>query len=207
MPLLSAKFRINFSTPCFVAWPEGVPVEIRSKVDGFDVLLRFLLSENGREKRIGELGWTSALYEIELLLSRVEQAAPPSVVVSDEGLNDLTLQSGFLRERLPAYSATAHVVVNRVLTFFQYSLNTPMIRPVSKADHALRNPTWYDDLGRELRGRTNTSIVDYLPGMSGEFGVGRLTPDEVPALVDFIHASQEPSLVQVLLSGAQTALI
>jgi hypothetical protein len=203
------RYLIGVSAACIFTWPEDVPAEFKFKVDDFDVLLRFQPSRpsNGqRHKEKDALDWTSALYEFELVLSRNEQTSPPPVVVTSEGTHDLTAQGKSLRERLLAYGSVAHKVSNRVLKFFQYSLNAPLMRPVSRSDHSIFNPTWHDDSGLELRGSPQTAIYESVPGIYGELGARSLTPSAVPDLVEFVQNPQEPSLIQTLLSNAQTAL-
>jgi len=205
MPTLAAKFTLDVSAPCLIEWPDGPPPEVPLSIDGFDIAIRLLPAEHWRTKGKDDPSWTTGVDAIELLISRSEPDSPPEVIVTPDGKRDLTVQSKYLRARLPEYSAKALEVSNRVLRFFQYLLHTPLVRPIPTWEQALQNPTWYDASGSELRGGTPTAVAEPVPGIRGELGVRKLTPNETPALVEYLKAPQQPSLSQTLLSDAQTA--
>lgn len=205
MPTLTAKFSIDLSAACLVAWPEELPAEFNLTLDAFDICLRIRPVDGQRMKHKDDPDWTSVIYSLELDLSRDEAETPPAAIATADGKKDLTVQSMFLRERLPDFQATALDISNRFLRFFQYTLNTPLIRPIPGWAHELSNPIWYDSSGAELRGGTATVIAEPVPGIRGELGVKKLTPALTGALVAFLQAPQQPSLAQTLISDAQTA--
>jgi hypothetical protein len=205
MPTLAAKFTLDVSAPCLIEWPDGPPPEVPISIDSFDIAIRLLPAKHWRMKGKDDPNWTTSMYAIEVLISRNEPDTPPEVIVRPDGTQDLSVRSQYLRGRLPEYSAKALEVSNRVLSFFQYSLHTPLVRPIQEWEQALHNPTWYDASGSELRPGTPTVVAQPVPGIRGELRVQKLTPNEAPALVQYLTAPQQPSLAETLLSDAQTA--
>lgn len=193
------------SAPCLIKWPDEPVPKMQLAVDGFDIALRLLPAEHWGIQDKDDLNWTTGLQAIELEVSRNETDSPPEVIITPNGTRDLTVQSSYLYKRLPAYRSVALEISNRLLCFFQYTLNTPLIRSIPTWEQALHNPTWYDSSGSELRGGTRTVVAEPVPGIRGELGVRKLTPCEAPALVEYLKQPQEPSLAQTLLSDAQTA--
>ncbi|OGT88138.1 MAG: hypothetical protein A2286_03705 [Gammaproteobacteria bacterium RIFOXYA12_FULL_61_12] len=204
MPRLAARFTIDISVPCLIAWPDGLGTEWTFDIEAFNVILRLKAVDHWRSKLSEDEDWITAIQFIELVISRDELEACPKPIVTPDGKNDLTVQSTFLRTRLPAYQDVATSVSNRFLRFFQYSLHTPLVRPLPDWEHSFHNPKWYREDGMELRG-TPTFVAEPVAGLHGTLGAKRLTPSDVPSLLSFLVTSQEPSLSESLLSDAQTA--
>src|SRR5450830_75912 len=205
MPLLSAKFSLGVSSPCLLALPDGQNPEVVAPLGEFRTTARLLSAENWRTKAKDDLNWTTGLYGLEVTVSREESDSPPDVIVTPDGRIDLTVQGEYLRSKLPQYQAAALEITNRILSYFQYSLFTPLVRPIPSWDQSLHNPTWFDATDKELRGGTHTVVAEPIPGLRGELGARKLTSAELPALQSFIAAPTEPSLATSLLSDAQTA--
>lgn len=148
--------------------------------------------------------WTYRIQALEIVVSRNETDACPDVVVNADGTRDLTGQGAYLRSKRPAYQKAARETANRILSFFQYSLFTPLVRPVSPWNQSLHSPTWLDASGKELRG-DYVVIAEPVPGVNGELGVRKLTQEILPELQNFLATPAEPSLALALLSDAQTA--
>ena len=205
MPKLSARFTINIPSPCLLAWPDDHTPEIVATLGSFCVVAKLFSAEDWRSKHKDDVCWTTGLSQLEIEVSRLENDAPPDVVVTHEGMRDLTMQGEYLRSKLPAYQEAVLEIANRILQFFQYSLRTPLVRPIPNWDHSLHNPIWLDDSEKELRGGTYTVKGRPVPGLNGKLGVKKLTPAEFPELQSFVAAPTEPQLADTLLSDAQGA--
>jgi hypothetical protein len=205
MPKLFAEFTIEVSSPCLVAWPEGQMPQIAFDSEGFHVEVAFEVATHWGVKHADDENWTTAVDAFMVLLSRDEPDTPPDPILEPDGQSNYAAQGSYLRSKLPDYQAVAHTTVDNILRFFQYSLSTPLVRRVSRWDHGLSNPTWYDSNRKELRGGTHTVIMQPVPGLHGELGAKKLCPTDLPALTEFLMKPTEPSLVQTLISDAQTA--
>lgn len=204
VPTLTAKFSIEVSSPCLLQWPEEAIPEVVTTYNSFHVVAKLVSAEHWRSKTGADTDWTTGLGEIQIEVSRNEPDSPPDVIVTPEGMRDLTLQGEYLRPKQGEYKAAAREIANRILRFFQYSLSTPLVRQISTWDQALHAATWWDANGREVRGDV-IFVAEPLPGRRGEMGVRRLTPTELPELQAFVSNPIEPSLTLTLLSDAQTA--
>jgi len=205
MTTLSARFTIDIPSPCLLAWPEDQTPEIVATLDKFSVVAKLLSEKGRRSKQRDDVYWTTSLSQLEIEISRRENEALPDVIVKPDGMRDMTGLDEYLRLRLPEYQKAALEIANRILHFFQYSLYTPLVRPIAEWNQSLHNPTWFDKSGRELCGGTRTIVGQPIPGRRGELGARKLTPVELPELQSFIAAPTEPPLAVTLLSDAQTA--
>ncbi len=206
MPILHAKFIIEISSPCLLAWPEGQIPEVTATMGNFHVKAR-LLSEDGRRlKQKNDAVWTSRLGKIEIDVTRNESDSPPNVVLSPGGTKDLSARGNFLRSKLPEYQTVARELANRILQFFQYALLTPQVERIPRWDHTLHNPTWFDSDENKLRSGTGTVLFQPIPGIGGELDTKKLSPNELSELQSYLVAvPTEPPLALALLSDAQTA--
>lgn len=204
MPTLSARFLIEITAPCLITWPENLPCEWTLNENIFGIKLKLLTAGN-RSKFKDDINWTAALNEIEILISREDEEIPPNVIVTHDGKRDLTILQSYLGRRLQEYSDIAYAISNRVLQFFKYDLNTPLVQHISKSLQALQNPTWYDSKGVELLGGNSIYVSQPVSGLDGKLGVKRLTPNEQSSFTEFLKHPYEVSLSDSLLSDAQTA--
>ncbi len=205
MSRLSAEFSFEIASPCLAAWPEGESPEFAIELRGFHVNVKFLFVEYWRSKGKDDAYWTTGVSALEVEVSRDEATDPPPPIETPDGKTDLIAQGKYLRERLTEYQTTALEIANRVLRFFQYSLQTPLVQPIPLWAMALHNPTWSDSDGQVLRGGTHTVVAAPVPGLHGELGAGKLDPAELLKLQAFVNAPSEPTLADTLLSDAQTA--
>lgn len=72
MPTLSAKFCLEVSSPCLLAWPDGQVPEVVTMFDNFRVAAKLLSAEHWRSKGKDDIDWTTGLCKIEIEVSRVE---------------------------------------------------------------------------------------------------------------------------------------
>jgi hypothetical protein len=206
MPQLSARFSFPISAACLITWPEtGTPGALHVAVEGLSVKVTLTLAEHWRTKPNSEADWTTSVAELEITVSGEEPDEPPPVLVSAEGKRDLTAQQAYLLKKLPRYKRIAIEVGNRVLTFFRYTLNTPNVVRISERDQAANQATWIDASGQDLPAPTAIFIVQPVPGLKGQLGVKKLTPDSFENLQAYVESPKDPSLPVSLLSEAQSA--
>ena len=205
MPILSAKFKLKISSPCLLVWPEDQKPVIAVSHGEFQVVATFLSADFWRSKGKDEINWTTGLDELDIVVSHIEEDSPPAVVVTDDGMRDLTFQDEYLRAKLPSFQNAAHEIANRILLFFRFSLFTPLVRPIAAWSHSLHNPTWFGADGLELKGGDIVVKVNPVPGRNGELGAKKLSPAELPTLQSFVTSPKEISLPLELLSDAQSA--
>jgi len=185
--------------------PDGESPCISAAVGDMDVIAKLLSAEYWRFKGKDDQNWTEGVGGIEVTVSRNESDKPPDIVIAPDGIRDLTVQSEYLRNRLPEYQAAALEVANRVLRYFRFELLTPGVRWISSWEQSLYTPTWYDAAGKALTGGTWIYVAQPVPGLHGELGAKKLSRNELPDLQAFVTNPTEPSLVTSLLSDAQTA--
>lgn len=176
------------------------------KLGEFEVKVRLATPYTGSaEKKADETNWTRTLDQLDILISRQEEIAPPDPVIKPDGIRDLGLRRQYLQERLPAYKETAINIANRFLCFFQYKLHTPLIRPISERELTFHNPTWYNNDGNELETNSIVIVPELLIGADGALSVSKLTPENMPSLLSFLAEPEQPPLSETLLSDAQSA--
>lgn len=203
MHLLSAQFKLKISSPCLLAWPEHQNPVVEVSHGEFQVVAT-LYSLSGRSKVGDDANWTTELEELEIVVSHVEVDTPPPVVVTDDGMHDLTFRAEYLRAKLPGFQNAAHEIANRILLFFRFSLFTPLVRPIAAWSQSLQNPKWFDADGVEVRGGSIFMVLA-VPGGRGELGAKKLSPADLPALKSFVSSTKEIPLTLELLSDAQSA--
>lgn len=133
-----------------------------------------------RATRIGQLDW-----ELDVVVSHIEEDSPPEVKVTADGTRDYALQAAYLRAKLPGFQNEAHETANRILLFFRFFLFTPLVRPIEAWSHSLQNPKWFAPDGIELKGGT-IFMLPPVPGLRGELGAKKLSPAELPTLESFV---------------------
>ena len=204
MPMLSAQFNLEISSPCLLSWPDEENPSFVVPFNDFQITGALLSGKYWGSKAKDEVIWTRGLNRLDLTVSRDEPDPPPDVIITSDGRRDLTVLGQYLSLKLPHYQAAALEITNRVLRFFQYSLSTPLVRLLPSWNPALQNPRWFDVNYQELRGGL-LFVIPPVPGLHGELGAKTLSPAELPALQSFIETPTDPSLAVTLLSDAQTA--
>ena len=205
MPNLSAKFDIKVSSPCQLQFPDGETPRLEVVISGFTTAVRLIPADGTRSKLADETCWTTLLGSLELILTRDEVGNPPAVVVTPDGQRNLAALSAWLGPKLPEYKAAAVEIANRVLSYFQFSLSTPLVQPLPTWLLGFDNPTWLDSSGAELPMASATFSVEPIPGWHGDLGVRKLTGSDLPSLHRFLEEPQSPGLDEQLLSDAQAA--
>lgn len=204
MPRLSAKFTIPITAPCLVAFPEAdLATKLNVQLDEFEVSVELVFPYQ-RYKKSDAHEWISGLDELVITIAREEVEPLPEVVNLPGGRRDSTAQQQYLSDRLPLYRAPATEIANRVLSYFRYTLHTPKIQLLSPYLQEFNNPEWYDEHGSRLVAAI-VAMAHYLLGVRGELSVQPLTPTMIGDLEVFLRVPTDPSLVDMLMSDAQTA--
>lgn len=204
MPILSAKFKLDVTSPCLIQWPDGEVPAVSLQLGEFAVHAKLLLGGTP-SKNEDDTDWIRELRTLEIGISREERDSTPDIIETPDGKRDLSVRSTFLGALLPEYRDTAYEVANRIMRFFQYSLSTPLVRPSPTWSQSLSNPSWTDANGMVVMEGTRTIVGGPMPGRRGELGVEKLTPEKLPDLQAFLETPKDVSLAAALLSDAQTA--
>lgn len=206
MPNLSARFNVELSSPCQVEFPDGETPILEPVVSGFTTVVRLIPSSDGPRWQLkGDSHWTTLLGSIELTLTRNEMSNPPAVVTTSNGNRDLSALSAWLSPLLPEYKAAAVETTRRVLSYFKFTLSTPLVQLAPLRSRGFDNPIWLDSTGAALPTASVTLTVEPIAGTWGELGVKKLTLSDLLPLSDYLQAPQSPALDAQLLSDAQTA--
>lgn len=206
MPLLSARFTIDVSSPCLLEVPsERERPQLSATFGDFRITVTLVPAQHWRQQQQGAALWTTGLEQLVILASREEPEGPPEVIVRDDGTHDLSVQGMYLFGKLDDYKVVAREAANRVLRYFRDQLLTPSVRLFPEWTQALSSPLWLDASGNELRGGGRVVVAQPVPGGQGEFGIRKLDPEELPSLNAFLTTPIEPTLGLTLLSDAQTA--
>jgi len=202
---LVAHFEVGFPGQCLVAWPDDRPLYFRCTIDRFDVSINLVAHDHWRVKRKDEDNWTRALRAALVGVCREEIEHPPAVLPDENGTMDYTIQSDYFERRRTEFGAAACEAVNRVIRFFRYSLRTPFLEDVPETHPCFSEPRWTDEHDREVGKGDMLVVAEHTPGLHGELGVGRLTPDPSEWLQRFLEQPRAAQLFEELLSDAQTA--
>ena len=113
----------------------------------------------------------------------------------------------------------AHKAITRILNFFKYPLNSPMVSPIDyvqmiSENGCLADPVWQYNETEEYKHSEiipNHSSVIILESIghlnSNHLGLKRLKEDDDSDLQNFFSSPQEPKLYEEMLSDAQTAVL
>lgn len=205
MPILSAKFILDVSSPCLISLPDQSIPRISAKIDSFDVVATIISASDWKNKGKDDVHWTTSVSRLELLVSRDDSEIVSDIVVTPDGMRDLSARGTYMLRRLHAYSKVAKDSANRILRYFQYEMLTPSVRLFSDWEQALSTPVWLDANGNELRSGFSYVRLPPIPGTRGELGVRRLMVSDLDDLQAYFVAPTEAPLDLVLLSDAQTA--
>ena len=202
---LVAHFDVDLPGRCLVAWPDDQPLLFTCMIDTFNVSINLIGHDHWRMKRKDESNWTQALRAALVKVSREEVEQPPPVHPDERGTMDYTVQFDYFERRKTEFGLAAREAVNRLIRFFRYSLRTPYLEDLPADHQCFRNPRWTDEHGREVGKGGMEVVAESTPGLHGELGVERLTPDVSESLQRHLEEPSAPQLFQELLSDAQTA--
>lgn len=70
---------------------------------------------------------------------------------------------------------------------------------------SVKNPLWINETGSEVGKARHMFVIERTPGLRGECGTRKLTPSNATLLLEFLNNPSPITLVDELLSDAQTA--
>jgi hypothetical protein len=205
MPKLVAHFDIEMPGQCLVAWPGDQEMRFSCSIDSFEIDVRLTPDQSWSLQGKDDEFKTRVIERVVLLVSRLEEELPPRVAPRDNGTMDYTIQHDYFKARSPAFEAAAREAINRLIDYFRFQLNTPLLRPISPRNFSLINPEWKDEDGRIVGKAGSIIAVERTSGLHGELGVLVLTPARAQALPNLLNSPSSPSLVSQILSDAQGA--
>lgn len=205
MPQLVAQFKIDIPGQCFVALPDDQYRTFRLEIEGFDIEVRPITNCSWSLKCAGEEHKTRGFDRAVIKVSREEVELPPPVLPNSEGHLDYTIQEEYFEKRIDQFAKIAREAINRMIRFFKFSLQTPLLRELSADHQCFRNPDWTDENDKIIGKARVVIVAERVPGLWGELGVKKLTPDRLGALVEFLARPTGHSLTAQLLSEAQSA--
>lgn len=212
MPILNAYFNIPLSAPCIVALPLGRDFSITYQ--DFRVAIWLMPSTTYPEVILpGEPHSSVVIKALGISVSRDEPESPPEIAPSSDGRQPDWARKEYLRTKLMDYRSAALAVSNRFLDYLRYYLFAPFIRPIEESEAAINafySPRWTDASRNEL-GSGPTVLIGKAPlgfdgNLNGKLGVRKLTPADVPALLEHMRTPLAPTLVATFLSNAQEAV-
>ncbi|MHB8483393.1 MAG: hypothetical protein ACYDBV_11775 [Nitrospiria bacterium] len=204
MPKLFAHFEIEMPGQCLIALPENEKL-LYSSINGFDVDIHLITDSMIQSKREGEAYFTRGLNRALVVVSRNESVFPPPVIPNERGEFDFSIQKNYFNQMTPNYSAAGREAINRIIRFFRYVLKTPLLREFEPNHQGFQNAKWKNEMDEEIGKAPRVIVLERIPGWFGELGSKKLTLEEVKRLEDFVVSPFSPSIIEQLLSDAQSA--
>ncbi len=206
MARLTAEFTIPLPSPLLTSFAEVRRYD--AEIDGFDVSVCLLPTDDGRWKLAGQSTWIHEANFLKIAVSHEDRLDPPEVAADPTGMQDWTPQSDFLEERKPGYQKAALIAVNRLIRFYKYRLRNPSLRELSLRTDGFEDPAWTDGAGRPLQGIRCMGVIDGAkPSQLDRLGARELTPQEEPDLEEALKGDLTVEIHEELLSDAQAAII
>lgn len=207
MEKLVATFDVELPSSLLINRPEGDELCYQVRLDDCDVEVRLVADESWRSRAAGKIDYTFGVREARVLVSRDEHEEP-LVATTPAGGRDYTVQSEYFQQRLPVYQEAAVAVLNRLIRFFKYRLHAPLLHELDTHDQNFQNPTWTDEVGREVGRGPMLMIVEAMPGFGSlSFGAEEFTPAHDQDLQAALDDPLTPRLHDELLSDAQAAAL
>lgn len=204
MPRLTATFRVPLSSPILARIGKKTRT-YEADIDGFRVKFNFVTDGTSGSKYKKQHLWTRYCEEVEVSASRDENDTPPGVRQLPNGTRDLTPQSQYFSDKIPAYRGVALRVLNNVVAFFKYTLRQPLLAPYNESTQALQAAKWTDASGSVNYTGPRVYVVPRRPGGGGELGVIKFERQHEKRLTKTLASPSRVSLHEELLSDAQAA--
>jgi hypothetical protein len=204
---LTAVFNVPLPFNLLINNPTYDPLQFTVTLEEFSVDLGLIHESGFRMQAAGDDNYTYGVTRLILAVAREEPDPPPPPGKTAQGGNDYATQVDYFEARHPQYQRVAVELVNRIITYFMYTLNNPVLYTLDPRDQVFRNATWLDEAGKEVGKGTTTFVVPFIPGLnSSSYGVQKLTPERHSDLVSALQAPIVPTLTQELLLDARSAI-
>jgi hypothetical protein len=211
MEKLIATYKLELPFYLLINRSQDELVNYRSKISDFDVVITLINNYSGAVKYENDEEFRFAISELEISVGRNETVAPPPVKITDQGGRDYSTQTQYFDQRTYLYRLTAIEAINRLISFFKFELHNPFLRHLLPHENLVHDgyhvdPKWTDENGNEVGRSTATFYHQPLPGLDNrQFGVRLLAPAEDVNLQSALETPISVSLIQELLSDAQSA--
>lgn len=172
-------------------------ISFKSKVDDYDLEIILFLDKAVGYKSKNDTYHTYGSNHI-------------SVRVTRDELGDLASIKSNLFEIYPSFEKIAERGINRLIRFFKFKLNNPLLREVSCHDDPWsNNPKWYDVEGNEIDLGLGTSDCSrhLAYGFYPRFGMKALHDINDPDFYNALQKSIQPKLYEEFLADARTEII
>lgn len=206
MITLVANFNIEFPGVLFFKWPENEEIIFNFSIDEFSIKIQFIPDSNSRSKDKDDEDWSYYIKEGLIQVSKMEEIGPPVVNPDENGIRDYSIQSEYFSKRIIEYGAIAQLFTNKLIDFFKFNMKTPYLYKLHGGHECFQNAKWTDDSGKEIGKGTTVFVAKRRPGVWGELGVKKFTPESISSLNTTFEESLDISLHEEILSEAQTAL-
>lgn len=190
---------------CLSALPESNGSTFQVRIEGFDVAIMLMTNRSSRSRSASESNWTSVIERAFVSVSREEIELPPPVHSDSRGVLDYRIQAEYFSERTERFASAGRAAINRIIKFFRFSLNTPLLQELPASHQCFHNPKWTNEQGEIVGKATHVFVLQGVPGLWGELDVEKLTINHLDALNSFLGDPRDPSLTEQLLSDAQGA--
>jgi hypothetical protein len=205
--MLTAEFTISMPGDCLFSIKDGEDTRFKTTINGFfvELIIPWEQLGSGRSKMAYEENWTQSLKRVLVQVCREEPTEAPGISITPDGMRDLTKQGQYFLEIIPDYAEAAREAANRLILFFRFRLNTPMLQEISARSQCLASARWYDGKGTEIGVGPRMYIGRFIPGLNSALGVKKLTTDSFQALEFYLSQKLEPSVPAQLLDGARSS--
>jgi hypothetical protein len=196
MSKLTARFEIPLAQPLFVFSDRRRKFAYKAKIDEFDVDI--CLTPEAWPTHDLEAGTRFCIFGISLEVSKE---------LAEEIPDDLIKRSDHFQEHSGAYSKTACIVVNRIISFFKYKLHQPLLEEISEYKNFFLAPTWYDENDNKIEPGSFRFTVEDPAGLdSTDFGIVSLTVQDKEVLTRATEKEASVELYEEILADAQSAI-
>lgn len=205
MPTLKARFDIALPGQCLVSVPDNSNIRFQLSLGDFNIEMQIIPGGSSRSKGKDEPNWTCTIERVVVDVSRVESKLPPVVVPDSTGCIDYSIQMNYFEERTTQFATAAQDATNRLISFFQFKLHTPLLHALPLGHQCFQNPKWLDDSDQIVGKSPIVMVCERVPGEWGTVGVKKLTTDKLVELEKFLTNPVLPSLTEEFASNAQSA--
>lgn len=201
---ITAQYDVHLPAYLMVCIDEGQSTEyaISFSIDDFRIEITLIpdKSVSQRTRKDTNSPWGKPTYGVNYLRVRVSRE-------ENGELNSITSRTIEIHRQ---YENIAETAINRLIRFFQYKLNTPLIREVNAHDDPWsNNPKWYDNEGHEIDMCMSTSdgsrhlAYGYFP----RFGMKALVDVNDSELKEALERPFQEELYEEFICNARTEII
>lgn len=204
---LAAKFDIQLPSALLIQRDESEKICYEIPIENFDVEVSLTPFEKGdKQKHKDEQYYSFGITRVFIKVTGNEEVEPPPVTLTKEGGKDYSHQALYCLERAPKYQKIALTAVNRLIRYFKYELQNPLLYELFLHDKQFSTPEWFDQNGEEI-GKYVHIRVESIPGlMPNSYSAKKLTKKDDERLKKALQEDKTYELYDEILSDAQAAI-